>query len=116
SSSDSQPTASDDVSVSVIPQNHAPTADAGADQTITLPSTASLNGTISDDGLPSGSALTSIWTKVSGPGTVTFLNPNSAATLASFTTAGDYVLRLTASDSQLTASDEITITVIAENH
>jgi len=114
--SDSQLSASDDIGINVIPQNHAPTADAGADQSITLPSTASLNGTISDDGLPSGSTLTSTWTKVSGPGTVTFLNPNSAATLASFSTAGNYVLRLTASDSQLTTSDEIAILVIAENH
>src|SRR6266516_1048550 len=116
SASDSQLSAGDDLSINVIPQNHAPTVDAGADQSITLPSTASLNGTISDDGLPSGSTLTSSWTQVTGPGTVTFLNPNSAATLASFSTAGDFVLRLTASDSQLTTSDEIAITVIAENH
>ncbi len=35
------------------------------------------------------------WTKVSGPGTVTFDNTNSLSTGASFSTAGTYVLRCT---------------------
>ena len=35
------------------PANRAPVANAGADQTITLPATASLTGTATDDGLPS---------------------------------------------------------------
>ena len=39
-----------------------------------------------------------LWTKVSGPGTVTFANAASASTTATFTHAGLYVLRLTADD------------------
>jgi hypothetical protein len=92
--------------------NRAPTVNAGGDQTITLPSSASLSGTASDDGLPNPPAtLTTTWSKVSGPGTVTFANASARATTASFSAAGSYVLRLTASDSALSASDDVAITV-----
>ena len=104
------------VMITVHPENHAPTVSAGADQTITLPALASLNGSAADDGLPGGSTLTTSWSKVSGPGTVTFVNANVTVTTAAFSEAGSYVLRLTANDSQLTTSDEIAITVIPENH
>jgi RHS repeat-associated protein len=114
--SDSQLTTTDEIAITVIPENHAPTVNAGADQTITLPNTASLNGSASDDGLPSGSTLTSTWSKVSGPGVVTFASPNATVTSASFSVAGTYVLRLTASDSALSGNDEIQVTAIPENH
>jgi hypothetical protein len=94
--------------------NQPPTTDAGPDQMIMLPTNiASLNGTVTDDGLPVGGALTIEWSKVSGPGTVTFGNPNQAMTTATFSAAGSYVLRLTANDSQLSGSDDVTITVSA---
>jgi Concanavalin A-like lectin/glucanases superfamily/Fibronectin type III domain len=92
------------------PTNQAPTVNAGADQSITLPSSATLSATVSDDGLPSGS-LTRSWTRVSGPGTVTFSAPTSATTSASFSAAGAYVLRLTASDGVLSTSDDVAVTV-----
>ncbi len=92
--------------------NQRPSVNAGADQTITLPSTASLNGTVSDDGLPSPpGTVTTTWSKVSGPGTVTFGNANAVDTTAAFSAAGTYVLRLTANDSALSNSDDVTITV-----
>jgi len=106
----------DDVSISaVIPAstNQAPTANAGADQTITLPSSVSLNGSTSDDGLPS-SSLTSTWSLVSGPGTANFVDASNPVTSASFSTDGVYVLRLTADDGELSDSDDITITVNPE--
>ncbi len=91
--------------------NQAPTVNAGADQTVTLPNSASLVGTASDDGLPNPpGTITTTWSQVSGPGTTTFANPNSLSTTASFSEAGVYVLRLTASDSALPASDDIQIT------
>ena len=74
----------DQVSVAVIGApgaNVAPTANAGPDQTITFPAQAALTGTYTDDGLP-GVDVTVAWTKVSGPGTVTFaqaLEPNTTA-------------------------------------
>jgi PKD repeat protein len=94
------------------PANQAPVVNAGADQSITLPFTASLSGTATDDGLPSAT-LTTTWSKVSGPGTVTFGNANSLTTTATFSTAGSYVLRLTATDGALTTTDDVTITVNA---
>ncbi len=50
---------------------------------------------------------------MSGPGNVTFTNPNAVDTQASFTAAGIYVLRLTVSDGQLSGSDEVQITAQA---
>jgi parallel beta-helix repeat protein len=96
------------------PTNNPPLAGAGVDQTITLPATASLSGSASDDGLPNPPAtLTKTWSKVSGPGTVTFGNANALSTNATFSVAGVYVLRLTASDSVLQATDDVTVTVNA---
>lgn len=92
--------------------NQAPLVNAGSDQSITLPASASLSGTGSDDGLPNPPATaTYTWSKVSGPGTVTFGNANALSTTASFSAAGAYVLRLTGSDSALTATDDVSITV-----
>ena len=51
------------------------------------------------------------WSKVSGPGTVTFGNANAVDTTATFSAAGTYVLRLSATDSALSAADEVTVTV-----
>ncbi|MEO8136003.1 MAG: Ig-like domain-containing protein, partial [Betaproteobacteria bacterium] len=96
------------------PVNGAPVVNAGANQTITLPATASLTGSATDDGLPNPPAtLTYTWTKVSGPGTVTFASATSATTTATFSAAGSYVLRLTANDSALSGSADVTITVNA---
>ena len=51
-----------------------PTVEAGNNQTITWPTnTVNLDGTVTDDGLPDPpAAVTTTWTKQSGPGTVTF--------------------------------------------
>ena len=46
-----------------------------------------------------------------GPGNVTFSSPDAAATTAAFSEKGDYVLRLSASDSQITSSDTLTVRV-----
>jgi hypothetical protein len=92
--------------------NLAPTVNAGADKTITLPSAATLAGTVSDDGKPVPPGTLSVsWIKLSGPGTVGFSAPNSANTSATFSAAGVYVLRLTASDGALSRSDDVTVTV-----
>jgi hypothetical protein len=95
-----------------LPPNQPPAAGAGADQTVTLPAAATLNGTANDDGLPiPPSLLTFTWSKVSGPGNVTFANAHALGTTASFSAAGPYVLRLTASDGALSANDDLTVTV-----
>jgi hypothetical protein len=91
--------------------NQAPVVNAGTDQTIKLPSGATLNGSATDDGLPSGSSLTTTWTKSSGPGTVTFADASALSTTASFSESGTYVLNLNASDGELADNDQVTITV-----
>lgn len=91
--------------------NQAPTASAGPDLTVQLPGVASLNGAVADDGLPGLTALTSQWTVVSGPGSVSFANASAAVTTASFSASGTYVLQLTANDGDLSTSDTTTITV-----
>lgn len=94
------------------PANQPPTVAAGDDQTITLPASAALDATVGDDGLPDPPGAVSVaWTKRSGPGTVTFGNAASVDTTATFSHAGVYVLRLTASDSASSTFDELTVTV-----
>jgi hypothetical protein len=94
------------------PVNQSPQVSAGAGQTITLPAGATLNGTVSDDGLPLPPGLLAFtWTKVSGPGSVTFANTNALRTIATFSTAGTYVLRLGATDGAASASDDLTVWV-----
>lgn len=98
--------------------NQAPVVDAGSNQVITLPNSASLNGNITDDGLPQPANLSISWSKISGDGNVTFSSPNSAQTTATFSSAGTYVLKLMANDGALTGEDMVTITVnpaVAQN-
>jgi hypothetical protein len=72
-----------------------------------------LDGTVTDDGLPNPPKLvTTAWTKISGPGVVTFGNANLIDTTVRFSVAGSYVLRLTANDSALFTSDDVAITVL----
>ena len=94
--------------------NTAPVVSAGPAQTVTLPAEALLDGTVGDDGLPvPPGAVTVTWSVVSGPGTVIFLNASAVDTRATFSTAGIYLLRLTASDGALDASATIEVTVLA---
>src|SRR5207249_3965515 len=94
------------------PVNQAPTVSAGSDQTITLPASASLTGTATDDGLPNPpGALSYSWTQVSGPGTVRSEEATVGDAQATLASSGIYVISLTASDSVLSSSSTMTITV-----
>jgi hypothetical protein len=102
----------DELTITVNPENLPPIVNAGDNQTITLPASANLGGTVTDDGLPDPPAMVSAtWTVTSGPGVVTFGNDKAADTTASFSIDGTYVLRLTADDGSLSAFDELTVTV-----
>src|SRR5205823_14824705 len=82
SANDSALTGTDTISITV---NKPPVVNAGPDQTITLPSAATLSGSATDDGLPNPpAALTYTWSTVSGPGAVTFSDPAAPATTATF--------------------------------
>jgi hypothetical protein len=79
-----------------------------------LPSDLLLNGVVVDDGLPVG--VTNVfWTHVSGPDAVAFTNANTAVTVAKFTTAGTYILRITGSDSELAGFQDRTVIVVGSN-
>ncbi len=92
--------------------NTPPIVSAGADQSITLPATATLGGDASDDGLPNPpGALTLTWSAPVAPAAVAFADAHAAATTATFTQPGSYTLRLTASDSVLSASSDMHVTV-----
>ena len=92
--------------------NRTPQVQAGADQTITLPSSARLAGSILDDGLPQGVTPAASWMQVSGPAPVWFSHVAQAQTTVAFSVPGEYMLRLTGDDSQLTNSDELVVTVL----
>lgn len=90
--------------------NAAPVVSAGPDATINADKSYPLSGSATDDGLGSGPFLTQ-WTKVSGPGVVTFADSGAPATLVSFSIPGTYVLSLEADDGTIVRSDEVTIIV-----
>jgi len=98
------------VTITVNP-DPGPTVSAGSNQTITLPNTAALNGSVTENPLASGLTLSSSWSLFSGPGTVTFANPASPATTASFSLAGTYVLQLSGTDGITAHTATVTITV-----
>jgi RHS repeat-associated protein len=79
-----------------------------AQSAITMPNPLQLNGTVTDS---VGILPTVAWSKISGPGIVTFANPQQATTSATFSQAGIYVLQLYATDTGVSASDQIAVTV-----
>lgn len=96
----------------VIPPNTPPVVVPGPDRTTYLPSGTPISATVTDDGLPSGSTTVK-WLKVSGPGTVQFANSTAASTSATFSASGTYVLRLKASDGDLSAAADVYVTAYA---
>ncbi len=93
--------------------NQAPMVNAGSDQMVNWPANSVvLSGKAEDDGLPKQpGAITVNWSKISGPGTMTFANPAALTTTATFSVAGLYTLRLTANDSLSTDSDELSVLI-----
>jgi hypothetical protein len=91
--------------------NRPPAVEAGPAQLATVGEPVQLSGSATDDGKPA--PLTYRWTKQSGPGQVNFADATAATTTATFSVAGTYRLRLTASDSQLTGFDEVEVDIFA---
>ena len=91
--------------------NVAPVVNAGPDLVTCLSSGVALNGYVRDDNRPAPANLTFAWSKVSGPGDVTFTNASMTNASASFNAPGNYRLQLFATDGQLSAIDTVDVTV-----
>ncbi len=96
--------------------NAPPTVNAGIDNAGVVGLSVAILGIADDDGHPSGE-LAITWSKLSGPGTVTFDDANAASTTALFSAAGTYQLQLHGSDGDFSATDtvEYEITVIPDS-
>ncbi len=97
------------VNITILPLPRGLVVDAGPDQLIVLPASATLNGAVYSVSSPPETNWTAQWSVVSGPGTVTFSNPDSPVTTATFSDSGVYQLRLTASGYTTTASDDVVV-------
>lgn len=91
----------DDVTISFAEQ-----ATAGPDQNLCGVLIATLAGN-------TPSAGTGLWSKISGPGTVTFSNASSATSTATVSLPGSYVLRWTLTNGSCSTQDEVTINFAA---
>ena len=91
--------------------NLAPSVQAWTKSGVSTPGQIDLVGTVKDDGLPAGS-VSSQWSVVSAPegALALFDSATSPSTTVRFTAAGDYVLRLTASDGELSSSVDLPVT------
>ncbi len=91
--------------------NQPPVANAGADTTLSTGTTSfTLHGTGSD---PEGNAVTFSWTQVSGP-TIAISGTGTASPSISGLSGGNtYIFQLTVSDGTLTATDNISVAVLA---
>ena len=108
-------TAKDQMTVIVNPKsilpNQAPVANAGTNQTITLPENSiTLNGSSSFD--PDGTIVTYTWSQISGPSSSTIAGVNTATPDISSLTVGQYVFQLSVTDNNgVSNTDQVTITV-----
>ncbi len=99
------------VKVAAAP-NVLPVANAGPDQTITSPANSViLNGSASYD--PDGTIKSYNWVTVSGPGSVTISNSNTATPSVTGLQVGQYIMELTVTDnSGAAAKSQVVITVL----
>lgn len=89
--------------------NQAPVVNAGLDASVS--GTYTLAGTCTDDGKPNPPhSLTCTWSKVSGPGTLTFSDTHLNTSTVSSTATGAHAIRYTATDSKITVTDDMVLT------
>ena len=85
---------------SVVPLNKAPIVSIGSVAAGTL-SPVPLAGSVTDDNFPAPPSLTTQWSVLSAPGSVTFANAKLPATTATLGARGVYSFRLRANDSSV---------------
>jgi DUF1680 family protein len=86
-----------------------PMVEAGVDRDVILGGKTYLSGAVRT--LKPGSATPVVWSKESGPGRVIFADARARETTATFSTPGDYVLKLTAGEGQLCAASSLSVKV-----
>lgn len=94
-----------------MPHNNPPVVEAGPD-IYAGSSTVTLQGNVSDDGRPEGKRLGIRWEVLEGPGAVAFQDAGAAATTATFSAPGDYLLRLVGDDGELWVSDLVAVHIL----
>lgn len=102
------------VEPAIPPANLPPVAQAGTDQTITLPtSSVVVSGSASTD--PDGTIVSYAWSKITGPATFNIVAASAATTtINGLTTAGVYTFQLLVTDDDgSTNTDAVQITVLA---
>lgn len=101
----------DAMSITVNAQNVPPTVNAGADQSVQLPTNSTtLTGTATD---VDGTISSVLWTKISGPTGGTITSNTSLSTTITGLTAGQYIYNLRATDNVGdTSVDAVQITVL----
>ena len=107
-------TAWEDVTITVNrAPNQLPIADAGADQTITLPvNSVDLSGSASDS---DGTIASYQWSQVSGPTKTNFSSASPLALTVRGLVEGVYTFRLTATDNEgATTWDDVIVTVLPD--
>ncbi len=105
--------ASADVTITVNnPLTPPPVANAGTNQTITMPTNSvNLDGTASTPA-PGNTISEYFWTKFSGPSSGSIVTPNAVGTIVNNLETGTYVFRLKVTDNVGgTATSDVTITV-----
>ncbi len=93
--------------------NRPPIADAGPDRELVesaFPVQLSATATATDDGTP-GDPLRFVWSQTSGPAGIVFGSPTAATTTVAVPGTGVFGLRVTVSDGELSASDDLLISV-----
>lgn len=98
------------VRVTGTPGNSAALSDAAPASTIASAAFKQLDATITDDAATESPLITT-WTQLSGPGTATFTDAANPDTTAQFSAPGDYVLRLSADDGEVTSFEDVTVQV-----
>ena len=92
--------------------NHAPVIEAPATALAKVAQPAAALAAVYDDAQPQGKSLATRWSVVSGdPSKVQFENAGEPGAAVTFTKAGEYVLRLDASDGELRSAASIRVSV-----
>jgi hypothetical protein len=114
--SDGMGSTMDLVNVTVENLNHAPTANAGIDQTVQEGAPVSMDGSASVD--PDSDLLTYQWTQIDGPSVIIHSKNTAKPTLTApaVSPGGSAItIKLTVSDGQFSSSDTVQITVLNVN-